>query len=91
MLKKINSILSQSSLTPTTTAASKKQGPQIIFSDGKRSSDSAASSAGLLEPVRPSNTVKIYVSYDIGMCSISSTHLIKHSTSTDAVLVFKYS
>jgi len=67
MLKKINSFLAQSSATTSTT---KKQRPEVTFNDGKRSSDSVVDTDQLVslpEPVQSSNTVKIYVSYDIGL------------------------
>ena len=67
MLKKINSLLTQSSGTATNTAATKKPRPSISFADGRRSSVSAA--AGLPVPVRSTNTIKLYVSYDNGLYS----------------------
>lgn len=68
MLRKINSLLSQSTSTSNTTAAM-KQRPEIMIGNSKRSSDSAVDSSlstDLPAPVRSANTVKLYVSYDSG-------------------------
>jgi len=74
MLKKINSLLTQSSIAAANSAAAKKQRPEITVTDVKLPSDDAADNGRTTWPpglARSANTVKIYVSYDSGRYSIT--------------------